>query len=435
MARRLITLLLLVPTGAWAGTVTEGDFTFVEHVSDVLYRAIRVGGEVETRYDIAVLGDGFTLDDQDVFNAAVAEIVTELFTIPPYDARRCAFNVWAVNVVSEDSGIDEGSLLRDTALDCKRAVPGQPDSYITGDFDKCRTVCDLAKVPAYDAIYVVVNSIERGAWAYPSNAITFTTRRPYAGWLLAHELGHLIGELDDEYTCWMCNGDDDGRTYFGPEITESPNITTVEDPHEVIWKDLVTYPDRPVPTQPDNTCRCSDVGLWVGGNYFAYGVYRPEEYCLMDGFLCPQNDAFCKVCVRAIEAELVWCPTVTVDTVWVGQAMQLHDMRDMEHVMWHGDVPIWRRIAYGVSCQEADPRLAIIVIELPNPRDGALAILDDLGNRVATGAVTDGDLSASFVMNPARAYYARIDPGPPRADTLTIRARMSIDGRAVDLRP
>ncbi|MDH3198756.1 MAG: M64 family metallopeptidase, partial [Candidatus Krumholzibacteria bacterium] len=362
-AQRLIAIaLLLLPTSVPAETVTEGGFTFEVQTSDALYRAVRIGGDVDSRYDIAVLGDGFKEDEQGVFNAAVNEIVAEFFTIPPYDTRRCAFNFWVVNLVSNDSGIDEGTTQRDTPLDCKRAVPGEPISYVTGDFDKCRQVCDLAEVPAYDAIYVVVNSIEFSAWAYPSNAIAFTTRQPYAGWLLAHELAHLIAELDDEYTCRMCDGSDSGLIYYGPPITESPNLSTILDPYEVIWKDLVTYPDRPVPTDPDNACRCSDVGFWVGGGYYAYGIYRPEEYCLMDGVLCPENDAFCKVCVRAIKGELLWCPSFTVDTLGAVPVAQLHDMRDMERIIWQDDSGIARRIEYCSLCEPEDPHLTMIVI-------------------------------------------------------------------------
>jgi hypothetical protein len=434
-ARRLLAIsLLLLPAGTQAETVNLEGFTFEVQASGALYRGVRVGGDVESRYDIAVLGDGFTLGDQSVFNAAVNEILAEFFTIPPYDTRRCAFNFWVVNLVSDDSGIDEGTTQRDTPLDCKRAVPGEPISYVTGDFDKCRQVCDLAEVPARDAIYVMVNSTGYSSYAYPSNAIAFTSRRSGAGWFVAHELAHLIAELDDEYRCRVCTGGDDDRIYFGPE-PESPNLTTVLNPLEVKWKDLLAYPDDPVPTEPEFACQCRDVGFWVGGGYHAYGIYRPEEYCLMDGTLCIENDAFCKVCVRAIKGELLWCPSFTVDTLGAVPVAQLHDMRDMERIIWQDDTGIARRIKYCSLCEPEDPHLTMIVIEIPDPRAGTLAIIDDLRNTVATGEVADGELRATFVMNPARTYYAIIDPGPPTADILTFRARMSIDGRAVDLRP
>jgi len=436
-ARRIIAIaLFLLPASAGAATVTVGGYTFLEQANDSLYRDERVGGDVSSRYDIAVLGDGFTLTEQGVFNDAVFTFFNQLFTIPPYDRHKCSFNVWVVNLVSNDSGIDEGTTLRDTPLDCIRAVPGEPESYITGDFDKCREVCDLARVPARDAIYVIVNSTENGAYAYAANAITFTTRRPSGGWFLAHELGHLIALLDDEYRCRVCDGTDDGRHYVGPE-PGAPNLTIETDPTLVKWKDLLSYPTDPVPTLPDFSCDCDDIGIWEGGGYHAFDIYRPAEYCLMDGVMCPGNDAFCKVCFKAIAKELKWCPFSIIDslTVFPAMAMEAH-LRNMETLIWFGGMALVREMPFCVPCQVApEARLAEVLVKIPDPAAGSLSIIDDLGNKVATGEVAGGDLRASFKLNPARMYYAHIDPGRPTADRLTIRASMTIDGRAVDLGP
>jgi hypothetical protein len=66
------------------------------------------------------MGDGYTADEQDEFLAHAKARWAELATISPYSRYQNFFNVWAVNVVSKDSGVDNDPTLgieRDTALD------------------------------------------------------------------------------------------------------------------------------------------------------------------------------------------------------------------------------------------------------------------------------------------------------------------------------
>jgi hypothetical protein len=58
-------------------------------------------------FNIVLLGDGFTADQQAAFDAAVGSFVTAFTSTPPFDDLTPAINVFRVNVRSTDSGADD----------------------------------------------------------------------------------------------------------------------------------------------------------------------------------------------------------------------------------------------------------------------------------------------------------------------------------------
>src|SRR5690242_2310925 len=73
------------------------------------YSAVLLNGPASRKFDIAFVGDGFTSSsaDQTAFNNAVDTAVQALRNESPYRENVCAFNVWRVNVISAQSGVDE----------------------------------------------------------------------------------------------------------------------------------------------------------------------------------------------------------------------------------------------------------------------------------------------------------------------------------------
>src|SRR5262249_16838183 len=82
---------------------------------------IQVTGDPAKRFNLVVLGDGYTAAEQDPFREHVAKHLNILWTIEPFKSYRSYMNVYAVSIVSAQSGVDCDPNLDspqvDTALD------------------------------------------------------------------------------------------------------------------------------------------------------------------------------------------------------------------------------------------------------------------------------------------------------------------------------
>src|SRR5690349_6179161 len=107
-----------------------------------------------------------------------------------------------------------------------------------------------------------------------------------------HEFGHILG-LADEYECYVCNGTDSGRTWTSGFLRGEPreaNITATSSRAGLKWGDLVDS-STPCPTPPGSV-GAGTVGLFEGGGYYQFGIYRPEQTCRMRS----KGNPFCAVC-------------------------------------------------------------------------------------------------------------------------------------------
>ena len=283
-----------------------------ETSSGPFYHTIN-GDGASAHFDVVFIGDGYnkTDEDQQRFTAAAEEFRTRLFAVAPFaDASTCV-NINVVNLVSQQSGIDDPdqspALVHDTALDCTFVTGSM---QIKGDLSKAEEACALAGV-AFDAIYVIVNDSHShdGSWADYSTGIAFSSDRFPWGTVMAHELGHLVARLADEYRAPDCGAcvcpadcasEINFRTYTDTWAPEEPNVTNASDPALVPWKDLLDT--ETFPTTVELVCDGETIGRWEGAAGQCFGIYRPREYCLMDGVTGddPLIDDFCPVCRRAI---------------------------------------------------------------------------------------------------------------------------------------
>src|SRR5437016_4683919 len=67
---------------------------------------IQVTGDVAKRFNMVVLGDGYTEAEQAKFREHVDKHLNVLWTIEPYKTYRNYINVFAVSIVSAESGVD-----------------------------------------------------------------------------------------------------------------------------------------------------------------------------------------------------------------------------------------------------------------------------------------------------------------------------------------
>jgi len=192
------------------------------------------------------------------------------------------FNGWSQNVRSRDQGIDDPDkgVMKDTAFDF---------GFGTGDLHRCvffktSEGMDLAKrlgaEAGADVVVIIANTTEDGGCA--SNGIFGVARNEDSAEVVAHELGHALFDLADEYGYGM-----EPPCAYG---TDDPNVTNHGTRDGVPWADLVTATEFPTP--PGS----AGVGAFEGAGYCAVGMYRPEHNCLMRTLRVP----FCAVCAREV---------------------------------------------------------------------------------------------------------------------------------------
>jgi hypothetical protein len=264
-------------------------------------------GPESERWNVATLGDGFGVEEQDDYAGAVRDLVAALQAAQPFSALWPFVNVSRIDVVSDESGADDPIACGGTGA--------TPRTYFDATFcafGMSRLLwCDEALavqtaneyVPEWDAILVVVNSERYGG---AGGAVATYSLAPAALEIALHEMGHSAFGLADEYEYYTGCGSDSDRDRHPDVEPDAPNVTTNRDPATVKWRDLFS-PGTPVPTTSNPDCSDCDrraepvptgrVGLFEGAHYYHCGAYRPVFGCRMRIL----GNAFCPVCSRQIE--------------------------------------------------------------------------------------------------------------------------------------
>ncbi|HYC92334.1 MAG TPA: M64 family metallopeptidase [Thermoanaerobaculia bacterium] len=142
--------------------------------------------------------------------------------------------------------------------------------------------------------YVVLLNNGRPGGCRRSGIALFTRRE--SSQVIAHELGHDLFSLGDEY-----NNDTQNNTFVRGE----PNLTeTLADWNTLKWRDLVgagTMIPTDRNTLPGGWNNNLSVGAFEGGGgNFSTGIFRPVVECRMN----QNNPPWCPVCGRQINTVL-----------------------------------------------------------------------------------------------------------------------------------
>ncbi|MFB6712780.1 MULTISPECIES: M64 family metallopeptidase [unclassified Streptomyces] len=236
-----------------------------------------VTGPTDDRLDVVIIGDGYTADQQDDFHADATAKWADITALEPYRSYQGLFNVWTVDAVSRESGIsgDPGTdTARDTALSSYFWC-ADTERLICTDIDKVAAYA--AKAPAADLVVVIANSTKYGgagysglrAEGYPFDGVsTLSSDHASSSLIAAHEIGHSVGLLDDEYTY------DAYGTWTGGE-PGGINSTTYT-PAQLIEKRAKWYRwlGRSDPSG-------GTVGTYEGSAYYPFGIQRPTASSIM----------------------------------------------------------------------------------------------------------------------------------------------------------
>jgi hypothetical protein len=258
---------------------------------------------------VAVMGDGFAEPDMDDYHRLVQDKIVGAFNLDQLGAHLDRLRVVRIDVVSPVTGVTERQYdehgTPDTEADDTLAKEDFRFSRLgfigTGVWSHCwietsdRTDPRLRSIwrrfaPEATTVIVIVNSGTPGG-CNRGDIAAFTRGEPPQ--VVAHELGHNLFALGDEYHR--------GNEAFTGTTTRV-NLTELPPTWDALkWRDLVAA-GTPLPTDPTvlpggwnaNT----SVGAFEGGGaHFATGIFRPVLECRMN-----QNDPpWCPVCGREID--------------------------------------------------------------------------------------------------------------------------------------
>jgi hypothetical protein len=238
---------------------------------------------------LAILGDGYAAGDQLKFHDDVDRLVLQgVFGHDFYRANQRAFNIYRVDLISTASGVSTTTAPKDTAL--QTVFTGTwAEGWINLGTNTDRLIDKaVSAINKVDYVLVVLNESNYGGVAYGNNRQYVTCGSPWE--VTAHEYGHAIGGLYDEYA-FAGNG-----RYIGLPVNVQ-NCSTIPDRSRVAWK-LRILPGTNIPTVFDQTMDPnSTVGMFEGCYTFETGIYRPVDECRMNTNTPP----FCPVCLALME--------------------------------------------------------------------------------------------------------------------------------------
>ncbi len=293
-------------------------------------------GSTASKVDIVILGDGYAKGDMDKFRRDAKHFTDVLLNTRPFKEHRSDFNIRAVEVVSEESGIDkpDKNIWKNTALNSMYNTFGSA-RYVL--IDDNRSLRDIAGTVPYDYITILINDDRYGGGGIYNLYTTTYTKNDSPGqewqmdYVYVHEFGHCFAGLGDEYYSSQVSYNE-----FYPEGTEpwEPNITGNISRASLKWRSFVSD-TAPIPTQWDKSKYDSlealrgkldrlapdyyqkrdplmkqeeeilkrskyagKVGAFEGAGYVSTGLYRPSLDCRMFSL---SLTGFDPVCAAAIE--------------------------------------------------------------------------------------------------------------------------------------
>jgi len=249
-------------------------------------------GSPATKIDIVVLGDGYNKEDRRKFEADARLALDELWRVSPFKEYRNRFNVHLVPVESQVPGRGRAATAENYAFGSHLDNTGRDVVVVetTHFLEAARNAPDVDVVVALTTVAGRANShnqaLQNGGKDLPCIVLT---RDDYPA--LAHELGHGIGGLGDEYESTTKLADRRPMPANPSQDLRQANLTLTKfiDPSNkdtlkktAKWSHFLDLPDSfPL------------VSAYQGAYYQTIGVWRPSFRCVMRS---TQGIPFCPVC-------------------------------------------------------------------------------------------------------------------------------------------
>lgn len=300
--------------------------------------ALMKNGPASRKVDLVILGDGYAEKDLGKFRKDAQHFNEIMFTTSPFKERKSDFNVWLIEVTSEESGISkpDKNIWKNSTLGASYNTFGSA-RYILTEANKA--LRDIAGQVPYDFINIIVNDDRYGGGGIYQlyNTTYATSDQPGQEWqrdyVYVHEFGHSFAGLGDEYYSSQVSYSE----FYSKEIEPwEPNVTALLDKNNLKWKAFIA-PDTPLPTPwekaeydslavergkldrlaPDyyakrepffkrqneilqQTKYAGKVGAFEGAGYEARGLYRPSADCRMFSLSLVDFDPVCRAALEQV---------------------------------------------------------------------------------------------------------------------------------------
>lgn len=266
----------------------------VSQRTPLAYEYLHRGGDSKQAIDVAILAEGYTEEQMELFLADARIAAEEILSYEPFNSHRDKFNFIAVLSPSHDSNVSvpQDDAWRETAVS-SNFLTFYMERYLTSSH--VYAMYDLVtNIPCEHFVILANTDTYGGGGIYNSYTLT-TAHHPAFRPVVVHEFGHSFAGLGDEY--FYATTDNNDEMHSIEHEPWEPNITTLVD-FESKWADMVSEGvEIPTAVTPERT-KSYTVGVYEGGGYRSKGIYRPTDVCRMRNNTA---DRFCPVCQRAIE--------------------------------------------------------------------------------------------------------------------------------------
>ncbi len=261
----MLLLLLLLPQTAMAKNTEKSKTTFPVQV-------IHKTGDDKENFVIVIMGDGYTAGQQDQFLEDATQKARGMLTWSPYREYSDRINIYAVQAVSNESGIGVyGGKSPDTYFHVK--VYGKAAGFTNGGDERAKALRTELEENYLDeganvgTIHILCNDTgSYGASVNPLFSFSTNSEDNSDGMVMAHETAHSIGGLGDEYE----------------RYTNKPNMSDTTDPEKIKWSKMLGF---------------RGIGITTAGTDTAFA---PSRECMMRRLGQP----FCEVCKMELARKL-----------------------------------------------------------------------------------------------------------------------------------
>jgi hypothetical protein len=270
-------------------------------------------GPASKRWNIAIMGDGYTAAQLGQYAADVQRIADTILATAPFDDLEKAINIFRIDVASTDSGAADPTICGGTGaaprtyFDASFCGDGQIRRLLVANNQTALTTA-AAQVPEYHLAVVLVNSTIYGG---SGGQVAVLSTANGSAEIALHEIGHSAFGLADEYEYWAGCGVDAPGTHDHHPAGEppQPNVTLDANPATNKWRGSVLNTTA-MPTTSNADCTHCDpqpspvvagtVGAFEGAHYYHCGAFRPAFNCRMRALGFP----FCGICQDVIKRTL-----------------------------------------------------------------------------------------------------------------------------------
>ena len=261
----MLLLLLLLPQTVMAKNTEKSKTTFPVQV-------IHKTGDDKENFVIVIMGDGYTAGQQEQFLEDATQKARGMLTWSPYREYSDRINIYAVQAVSNESGIGVyGGKSPDTYFHVK--VYGKAAGFTNGGDERAKALRTELEENYLDeganvgTIHILCNDTgSYGASVNPLFSFSTNSEDNSDGMVMAHETAHSIGGLGDEYE----------------RYTNKPNMSDTTDPEKIKWSKMLGF---------------RGIGITNAGTDTAFA---PSRECMMRWLGQP----FCEVCKMELARKL-----------------------------------------------------------------------------------------------------------------------------------